>query len=794
MSHESSSVEGDQADQKVLDRSELHSVCGLDPAEGWDFTDHPEIGKCVRRFFGKENETAIDGKVVAYLSAELNDGVAVWHVVHSDGDTEDLDAEELRVARLGFDTNASNPLGMEASSEVDGVTYDNNQIQATRCAKRVIEDGSEEEKDAFSVLKNALPADLDGEPGSTEVKSAGHSVALKEGTRRELLLLNRSWVFDGPEIGTQVRKYFAGFGEIDGFVVGYLNGSHNNGMSLWHIKYDDSDEEDLDKTEFERTRDAYLSCYRPVMRLNGGGVIVIDSDDDSTIVTRSGVTSSETTVAAQSTENDETKLYDAAMDLRRSILREIEDLNLPGNPLDILINELGGVNKVAELTGRRSRLVKSGFGTVRLAKRNENGVSMERQNLHEKDLFMNGKKLVAIISEAASSGVSLQADKRVANQRQRVHITIELAWSADKAIQQLGRSHRSNQSSAPNYKLLISPIGGERRFASAVAKRLESLGALLQGDRRAAVGTNSMSMSNFNFDSKYGKLALNELLAKVFLVNRANAAALPELDSSISAELAQFVNSEEKVRALVHRAMRSEEGGLLHPSQVNFSTACQIWLSLVGVDRESIGQINVAKFFNRMLGLESRAQRAVFELYVEYHDTIVRDYKRRGTYDLGIMELGSNGVCLRPPRTIHVDEKTGDRAYHLEVSVDRSVSWSEAEAFVKQAQDECEAADAKILQAMQDRERRMKVPPVKAYKTPRRCIGFYASINQKVGGGYAVIGVSEKPSVFEGLSSSNVISLRPLTGRNEIIRDYVREKYRSVDFTEAKVPDALKIH
>ena len=47
---------------------------------------------------------------------------------------------------------------------------------------------------------------------------------------------------------------------------------------------------------------------------------------------------------------------------------------------------------------------------------------------------------------------------------------------------------------------VISKLAGERRFASAVARRLESLGALTRGDRRAATGAD---LSAFNFETKY---------------------------------------------------------------------------------------------------------------------------------------------------------------------------------------------------------------------------------------------------------------------------------------------------
>lgn len=86
------------------------------------------------------------------------------------------------------------------------------------------------------------------------------------------------------------------------------------------------------------------------------------------------------------------------------------------------------------------------------------------------------------------------------------------------------RSHRSNQVSAPIYKFLISRLAGERRFAAAVARRLESLGALTRGDRRAASGAD---LSQFNFESKYGKDAIVKLARAI--INRSQE-PLPGVD------------------------------------------------------------------------------------------------------------------------------------------------------------------------------------------------------------------------------------------------------------------------
>lgn len=70
------------------------------------------------------------------------------------------------------------------------------------------------------------------------------------------------------------------------------------------------------------------------------------------------------------------------------------------------------VFRVVQMTGRKGRVVQTEDGQILYESRSEADVPLETLNLTEKQRFMDGEKDVAIISEAASSGISLQSDRR----------------------------------------------------------------------------------------------------------------------------------------------------------------------------------------------------------------------------------------------------------------------------------------------------------------------------------------------------------------------------------------------
>ncbi|XP_028133407.2 protein strawberry notch isoform X2 [Diabrotica virgifera virgifera] len=342
-----------------------------------------------------------------------------------------------------------------------------------------------------------------------------------------------------------------------------------------------------------------------------------------------------------------------ACSMKEELLTAIEKLGekLPPNTLDQLIDELGGPENVAEMTGRKGRVVSTEDGGIQYESRSENDVPLETLNLTEKQRFMDGEKDVAIISEAASSGISLQSDRRVKNQRRRVHITLELPWSADRAIQQFGRTHRSNQVNAPEYQFLISDLAGERRFASIVAKRLESLGALTHGDRRA---TETRDLSQFNIDNKYGRSALEATMKAVMGYEQPVVPPPRDYKGDFFKDIAAALIG-------VGMIVNSE--------------------NMPGVLSLDKDYNNMSKFLNRILGMPVELQNRLFKYFTDTLAAIITSAKKSGRFDLGILDLGAGGELVKRVRTVTFLRKhaTGIAPTELHtVHVERGMAWPEA--------------------------------------------------------------------------------------------------------------------
>ncbi|EDQ86658.1 uncharacterized protein MONBRDRAFT_28079 [Monosiga brevicollis MX1] len=357
--------------------------------------------------------------------------------------------------------------------------------------------------------------------------------------------------------------------------------------------------------------------------------------------------------------------------LGAQLLEELKNLRLPPSPLDDLIDQLGGPSAVAELTGRKQRQVRVGhtssFVIEERAAINCGPIDpTDGINIVEKNAFLDGRKLIAIISDAASTGlmslgISLHADVRRENQHRRVHFTFELPWSADKAVQQLGRSHRSNQACGPRYELMSTELAGERRFAAAVARRLRFMGALTRGDRRAASG---QDMGSWDIDTNYGRLALREM-----------GGLLQEKKKRESAYMAMTVSS---ILSLERILEHVPEGRLRARVCQLFPTDDALFQGLKANARRlhsSQAFKSVSAFLNGVLGLPVEGQNIMFGALMVLHRRTIERAKEEGKYSEGIHEITGDKIQLVSERDItsevHHTELTRDRGMSFEEALDR---------------------------------------------------------------------------------------------------------------------------
>ncbi len=285
--------------------------------------------------------------------------------------------------------------------------------------------------------------------------------------------------------------------------------------------------------------------------------------------------------------------------------------------LDALLEHYG-VTVVAEVTGRSKRLVRDGTGQQRLESRSP------RTNLGETTAFMTGTKRILVFSDAGGTGRSYHASLDAKNQQRRVHFLLEPGWRADRAIQGLGRTHRTHQACPPLFRPVTTDCKGEARFTSTIARRLDALGALTRGQRQT--GGQGMFDASDNLESAYAKHALHDwygLLAAAKL----KSTTLREFQTMSGLEL-------------------TDQDGIL---------------------REDLPPIQ--RWLNRILAMKIAVQNAIFDEFLTLVETRVSAAKEAGTFDIGVETVTAETCEVLSDTVIRTDPVTGATSHLLELSL-----------------------------------------------------------------------------------------------------------------------------
>jgi len=290
--------------------------------------------------------------------------------------------------------------------------------------------------------------------------------------------------------------------------------------------------------------------------------------------------------------------------------------------LDALLDHFGP-DRVAEVTGRTKRLVTGADGRQLVESRSP------RMNQVEAAAFMEGRKRILLFSDAGGTGRSYHASLDARNQEQRVHFLLEPGWRADRAIQGLGRTHRTHQANTPLFRPVTTDCKGELRFTSTIARRLDTLGALTRGQRQT--GGQNLFDPKDNLESQYAKDAL-------------------------------------------HTWFR-----LLHYGKLK-SVTCEAFEARTGLSlRDQDGALKeelppIQRWLNRLLALPIGMQNSIFEEFLALVETRVEKAREAGTLDLGVETIMTETARVIDDTLLRTDPRTNATSHLLTIEIARKRS------------------------------------------------------------------------------------------------------------------------
>jgi predicted RNA methylase len=302
-----------------------------------------------------------------------------------------------------------------------------------------------------------------------------------------------------------------------------------------------------------------------------------------------------------------------AVAVRDNLIERLANIPVPDSVLDQLFNHFGS-DAVAEITGRKRRFVRQKDGSTV-----EEKVSNATAKKDESD-FMEGKKRILVFSDAGGTGRSYHASRAAKNQQRRIHYPVQPGWRADKAIQGMGRTHRTNQAEPPTYVLPTTSLKAQRRFMSSIARRMASMGALTKGQRDASGG--GLFSAEMNLENEYGAAAVYSLI-----------------------EDASMGRGEVVTKDLLKKGM-----GL------------NLWDNNGSLVKTKIP--SVPQFLNRLLSLDTKQMDDVFDAFYQRLSDNVEYARQNGTLDTGMETISADSIKLAEEQELAGSDLTGSTFYN----------------------------------------------------------------------------------------------------------------------------------
>lgn len=202
-----------------------------------------------------------------------------------------------------------------------------------------------------------------------------------------------------------------------------------------------------------------------------------------------------------------------------AISQKIEEAGMTGGNA-----EAGGFS-VAEVSGRKLSIRTNEAGNMLVSKRID-------QRLKDIYRFNNGDAEAMFITRAGSTGMSVHASERFADQRQRELFELQIANDVNERVQFFGRVNRKGQVCPPRITSASTGLPFEMRMLAMQNAKLRKLSANTQSNRRNAAEIKNVPDVLNPFGNK---------ICKEFLENNPEIATILdiELDAGIEDDRAQ---------------------------------------------------------------------------------------------------------------------------------------------------------------------------------------------------------------------------------------------------------------